>query len=144
MTTNFYILRVIIFSIFLLLDNIVSSLTCPGLIIDSNCGDNQASEWNSENIGLNLKEWVKSVKVVSSINNLEKLQSPIRYRMLKASNNDLLLHLSSFNCKTNQTLGPIWQISGTKGDLGKNGFNDGFFYVMADTRGNVSLKSPLI
>ena len=104
----------------------------------------QASEWNSKNIGLNLKEWMKSVKVVSSINNLEKLQSPIRYSMLKASNNNELLHLSIFNCKTNQTLGPIWQISGTKGDLGKNGFNDGFFYVMPGTRGNVHLKLPLI
>ena len=131
------LLRVVLLLRALLLEKIVTSLNCPGFIIDSNCGDNQASEWNSKNIGLNLKEWIKSVNVASSINDLEKINSPIRYNILKSPNDTTLLHLSSSNCETNQNIGPIWQIAGQRGELGSNGFNDGFFYIMPDKKGKL-------
>ena len=102
------LLRVVLLLRTLSLEQMVTTLNCPGFIIDSNCGDNQASEWNSKNIGLNLKEWMKSVNVARSINDLEKIHSPIRYNILKSSNDTTLLHLSSSNCETNQSIGPIW------------------------------------
>ena len=66
------LLRALLLLRTLLLQQIVASLNCPGIIINSNCGDDQASEWNSKNIGLNLKEWMKSVNVASSVNDPEK------------------------------------------------------------------------
>ena len=129
------ILRAILLLRTLSLEQMVTSLNCPGVIIHSNCGDDQLSEWNSKNIGLNLKEWIKSVKVASFINDPERIHSPIRYNILKSPNDTIILHLSASNCETNQNIGPIWQIAGQRGELGSNGFNDGFFYIMTDKRG---------
>ena len=131
------LLRALLLLRTLLLQQIVASLNCPGIIINSNCGDDQASEWNSKNIGLNLKEWMKSVNVASSVNDPEKISLPIRYNILKSPNDTTLLHLSSLNCKTNQNVGPIWQIAGHRGNLGSNGFNDGFFYIMSNKKGKI-------
>ena len=108
---------------------------CPGLIIDSNCGGIQSSEWNTKNIGLNLKEWIKSVKIVLSLNDPDKIHSTIRYRASINSNDTMLLHLSSLDCKTKQNIGPMWQIAGKRNEIGDNGFNDGFFYVIPSKPG---------
>ena len=125
---------------FLFLDEFVNSLNCPGLIVDSNCGDIEASEWNTNNIGLNLKEWIKSIKIVYSVNDPEKMKSPFRYNVMMASDNITLLHISSLNCKTGQNIGPMWQIAGIRNELGNNGFNDGFFYVIPNKKGKKYLK----
>ena len=125
---------------FLILDEFVISLNCPGLIIDSNCGDIKTLEWNTKNIGLNLKEWIKSVKIVYSVNDSEKMNSSIRYNVMMSSDNTMLLHLSSLNCKTGQNIGPMWQIAGIRDELGTNGFNDGFFYVIPNKKGKKYLK----
>ena len=131
------LLRAVLLLRALLLAQMVTSLNCPGFIIGSNCGDNQASEWNSKNIGLNIKEWIKSVKIAGTTNDPEKIHSPIRYNILVSQNDNAILHLSSSNCETNQNIGPIWQIAGVRGELGSNGFNDGFFYILPDKRGRM-------
>ena len=126
---------------FLFVDEFVISLNCPGLIIDSNCGDIKASEWNTKNIGLSLKEWIKSVKIVYSVDEPEKMNSPFRYNILMASDNITLLHLSSLNCETGKKVGPMWQIAGIRNELGTNGFYDGFFYVIPNRKGKKYFKS---
>ena len=136
---NFQIKTTLIFY-FLILDEFVISLNCPGLIIDSNCGDIQASEWNTNNIGFNLKEWIKSVKIVYSVNDPEKMSSPYRYNVMMTSDNTMLLHVSTLTCKTGQNIGPMWQIAGMKNEIGINGFNDGFFYVFPNRKGKRHLK----
>ena len=119
----------------------VICLNCPGLIINSDCGDIQASEWNTNNIGLNLKEWIKSVKIVYSVNDPEKMSSPYRYNVMMASDDAMLLHLSSLNCETGNNIGPMWQIAGIRNELGNNGFNDGFYYVIPNKKGKIYFQS---
>ena len=129
---------------FLFIDEFVICLNCPGLIIDSNCGDIKTSEWNTKNMGLNLKEWIRSVKIVYSVNDPEKMNSSIRYNVMMAPDNTMLLHISILNCKTGQNIGAMWQIAGMKNELGTNGFNDGFFYVIPNKKGKKYLKQFVI
>ena len=108
---------------------------CPGLLINSNCGDNEASEWNTKNIGLNLKEWIKSVKTIIPSSDSYRLHSNIRYKLDKEYNNTMLLHLSAVDCKTKQNVGKIWQIAGGTKEIGDRQFDNGFFYLMSYKKG---------
>ena len=108
---------------------------CPGLLINSNCGDSEASEWNTKNIGLNLKEWIKSVEAIipSSVSHNQRFN--VRYKIAKDYNNSMLLHLSAVYCKTKQNVGKIWQIAGGTKEIGDRQFDNGFFYLKSNKQG---------
>jgi hypothetical protein len=111
---------------------------CPGFIINSNCGDTEASEWNTKNIGLNLKEWIKSVQTVTLSSDSHRQRSKIKYKLTRDYHTSMLLHLSAIDCKTKQNLGKTWKIAGKTKEKGDHQFNNGFFYFMSNIKGRES------
>ena len=109
----------------------------PGFIINSNCGDIEASDWNTKNIGFNLKEWIKSIQTVIPSSDSHMLHSNITYKLLKDYNNNILLHISAVDCKTKQNVGKIWQIAGGANTSVDRQFNNGFFYLFGNKKGKV-------
>ena len=113
-----------------------AKLECPGLLIKSTCDQGQSSEWNRKNIGHHLKSWIQSVDVLFSFNESDGLYSDTRKKVLKDPKTGTLIYVSNIDCQTRRSIGPIWQISGEKGDFGSHQFHDGFFYATSNEQGS--------
>ena len=125
----------------LLLMNIYSSngeiydVTSSIVQVTSSCRNNLTTKWNSRHVGIELKKWLNSVKVIypHEMNNtiMENLKS---YDLLHISDTRITT-INNVNSSTNKLIFPIWKKAAF---ISQDPFHDGFFYANNDGTGSMT------
>ena len=70
-----------------------------GALVRSTCTDDYKSEWNSKNIGKNLKQWFNRIENIEKITPAEKVYHFISKKLVLGKNSNLVKYISNKNCE---------------------------------------------
>ena len=107
-----------------------------GVLVKSSCSDNLTTKWNKNNIGMELKLWIKGIQIVTSVEEGDKQNFNLRKIVFQENESKMIRDIINLNCLINKsTVGPIWQTAGTASN---DQFHDGFLYGMEDKTGSIT------
>jgi len=106
-----------------------------GDLIHSSCGNNLTTNWNSKNVGNELKVWLKGIKIIHSEEGNDKQLEKLKKHVLIDPNDTIIKAISNVNCSTNMPVGPIWKRAAF---ISQDQFHDGFFYAKDDETGSMT------
>ena len=98
-----------------------------GALVRSTCTDDYSSEWNSRNIGKNLKQWFNRIENIEKITPAEKVYHFISKKLVLGKNSNLVKYIANKNCENKKSDGPVWQLAASLPHM-LDQFHDGFLY----------------
>ena len=113
-----------------------------GILVKSNCLDDNTTLWNKNNVGNNIKDWIQSIQPIHSPMDKDQIQFFIRkiliqYELRKKSflgESKVVAIIANSRCNKTKHFGPIWKkasmFSGTQ-------FHDGFLYGIQNAEGEL-------
>ena len=119
----------------------VKKVNFCGAVVRSTCTDDFTTEWNSKNIGKNLKMWMNKMESIKQITTpelkyyyLSKSFYTEPKRMHKGEPQVIVNYIGNKNCATGKTTGPVWKVAALKPHA-RDQFHDGFLYDLEDDNG---------
>jgi hypothetical protein len=102
-----------------------------GAIVRSTCTDDFTTNWNSKNIGKNLKMWMNNIESMETITESEMKYYHVSKTFFTGRATTIVKYIGNKNCLTSKTFGPVWKIASDGFQSIKfqsNSFHDGFLY----------------
>jgi hypothetical protein len=98
-----------------------------GAIVRSTCTDDFTTNWNSKNIGKNLKMWMNNIESMETITESEMKYYHVSKTFFTGRATTIVKYIGNKNCLTSKTFGPVWKIASVQPRM-KDQFHDGFLY----------------
>ena len=133
------ILPVAVFFIHAFVDNskFNPNISC-GSLVKSSCSDDETTDWNTNFVGLHLKDWIQSISGIDSLTKQEAAKFFLPKSLLTFKdnkNNEFVKYISNMDCVRNKTKGPVWKKPSI---FSSKQFHDGFLYGTEDEAGELT------